>query len=608
MPGIAGFVGKGLNAERRDVLHAMIKCLVHEKFHSSGTHVSEQLGLYCGWVVHEHSFSDCLPAWNETRDVCLIFAGEHYGDQSDIDELAKRGHACGTNNASYLVHLYEELGLEFINRLNGFFSGVVFDLRHGTAAIFNDRYGLGRIYYHRTPDGLYFGSEAKSLLKVLPELRTLDATSIAQRLSLECTLGNRTLFSGLSLMPSGSVWTVSRSGEVSERRYFDGNDLERQRELNPVDYYQQLKETFARILPRYFGGPQRVGVSLTGGLDTRMIMAWQECPPFKLPCYTFGGMYRDCTDVTVARRVASACQQHHDTIGITRGFFAEFPALAKKAVYYTDGTFDVSGAVGIYNHRLAREIAPVRITGNYGDQAMRSVRAFNPTALCEDLFDPELVRLMTSSAAGEDDVSQDSGLTFFVSKQMPWYYYPRFALESSQLTVRSPYLDNDLVSLIGQAPQDALSSKEVTFRLIAEGSEALSRIPTDRGLVYPPIPIVTKFRNLYEDFTFKAEYAYDHGMPQWLSRIDHALAPLRLERLFLGRHKYYHFRIWYRRELASYVKDILLDRRTLSRSYLRGPVLERMVMDHLEGRRNYTNEIHKILTFELIQRHLIEQR
>ena len=69
------------------------------------------------------------------------------------------------------------------------------------------------------------------------------------------------------------------------------------------------------------------------------------------------------------------------------------------------------------------------------------------------------------------------------------------------------------------------------------------------------------------EFTFKAEYAYDYGMPQWLSRIDHFLSPLRLERLFLGRHKLLHFRVWYRDALADYVREILLDRRTLSRPY-----------------------------------------
>jgi asparagine synthase (glutamine-hydrolysing) len=429
-----------------------------------------------------------------------------------------------------------------------------------------------------------------------------------ERLSLDCTLGNRTLFSGVSLMPAGSVWTFSTNGEVRKDSYFDGRSLENQPELGRAEYCENLRDTFVRILPRYFSGQERAAVSVTGGLDTRMIMAWQQCPPYKLPCYTFGGTYRDSTDVQIGRAVANSCQQYHETIYVNRKFLSEFPALAKRAVYYTDGTVDVSGSVGIFTHRLARKIAPVRVTGNYGDQAMRSARSFNPTPLETELFDPEIAHLLRVDATACDNVARDSGLTFFISKQMPWYYYPRFALESSQLTVRSPYLDNDLVSLLYRAPRDVLSSKEVTFRLIAEGSKELSRIATDRGLVYPPVPIITRFRNLYQELTFKAEYAYNDGMPQWLARIDGTLEPLHLERLFLGRHKYYHFRIWYRHELSSYVKDVLLDTRTRSRPYLRGAFLEKMVLDHIEGRKNYTNEIHKILTIELIQRQFIEQK
>ena len=70
------------------------------------------------------------------------------------------------------------------------------------------------------------------------------------------------------------------------------------------------------------------------------------------------------------------------------------------------------------------------------------------------------------------------------------------------------------------------------------------------------------------EFSFKAEYAYDMGMPQWLARIDHAFSFLGWERLFLDRHKVFHFRVWYRDYLAGYVREILLDPRTLSRPYL----------------------------------------
>jgi asparagine synthase (glutamine-hydrolysing) len=180
-------------------------------------------------------------------------------------------------------------------------------------------------------------------------------------------------------------------------------------------------------------------------------------------------------------------------------------------------------------------------------------------------------------------------------------------LERTQLTVRSPYLDNDLVALVYQAPPGSMS-RELSLRLIDDGDPVLSRIPTDRGVLYRPFPVVTKLSHLYQEFTFKAEYTYDYGMPQWLARLDHHFARLRLERIFLGRHKFYHFRVWYRDELSRYVQDILLDSRTRARSYLRGDILEEMVKSHIEGYQNFSQEIHWLLTSELIQRHLIEQK
>jgi len=201
---------------------------------------------------------------------------------------------------------------------------------------------------------------------------------------------------------------------------------------------------------------------------------------------------------------------------------------------------------------------------------------------------------------------QGYDLSFIAFKQVPWHHYSRFAVEQSQLTPRSPYLDNDLVALMYRAPPDQVLSREPSLRLIAEGDPRLARIPTDRGLLYHPNPMPTWFRHFVQEFTAKAEYAYDYGMPQWLAGIDHKLAPLHLERLFLGRHKFYHFRVWYRDQLSQYLKDILLDSCSRNRPYINGQVLEEMVNSHIEGKRNYTSEIHRVLTAELLQRQLIE--
>ena len=119
-------------------------------------------------------------------------------------------------------------------------------------------------------------------------------------------------------------------------------------------------------------------MSLTGGMDTRMIMAWHKAVPGSLPCYTFGGMFRDCQDVVVARQVARACRQPHEVVGVGDEFLRRFSEYAERTVYLTDGCADVTRAPDLYVNEKAREIAPVRMTGNYGGEVLRRVRAFKP--------------------------------------------------------------------------------------------------------------------------------------------------------------------------------------------------------------------------------------
>jgi asparagine synthase (glutamine-hydrolysing) len=144
------------------------------------------------------------------------------------------------------------------------------------------------------------------------------------------------------------------------------------------------------------------------------------------------------------------------------------------------------------------------------------------------------------------------------------------------------------------------------LRLIADGNQDLLSVPTDRGLAGNRGKIVKMASRGVLEFLFKAEYASDMGMPQWLARLDHVCSPLRLGHVFLGRHKPFHFRVWYRDVLATYVKEMLLDPLSLSRPYLDRKGVEAMVRGHLAGYRNYTNELHKVLTLELIHRTFLD--
>ena len=599
MPGIAGIFTRDA-ARAPKMRDAMVHAMVHEKFYTSGGVDFESLGTWLGWTNHEGAFADCLPIWNEAKDICAIFVGEDFRDQEELDQLRGRGHNFDPNTASYLVHLYEEHGQAFFERLNGMFSGVVVDCRQQTVMLFNDRFGLGRIYIHETGDGLFFSSEAKSLLKVLPATRVLDSRSVGEYLSCGAVLQNRTLFSGISLMPPGSVWTFGQG--TRKERYFDPAILEQQGPLTESEYYEAVKGAWKRLLPRYFRGRQRMGLSLTGGIDSRLVLAWANAAPGTLPCYTFGGTRRDCWDVRIGRQLAELCKQSHETISVDRRFLTEFPRLAERAVFLTDGTLDPTGATDLYLHGRVRAIAPARMTGTYGGETMRRLVAFKPTTHLEHALTPEMRNQM--AGARETYLQELSGnrLSFSLFKQAPWHIYARLAVDKSQVTFRTPYLDNDLIRLAYRAPIHGNEVADVTSQLIECGNPALAKIPTDRGVVPGR---KSGWAHQFQQFTFKAEYAFDYGMPQWLTRADSLLAPLRFERFFLGRHKYYHFRTWYRRDLAGYLKDTLLTPAACARPYLEKGRLQQIVQDHTSGRANYTVELHRILALELVHRSLL---
>lgn len=606
MPGIVGYISCRQEANCPVPLEEMIKSMVHERTYRSGSITVEQLGVSAGWVTLADSFADCLPIWNKSKDVCLLFAGENFADPADLDRSGKRGNESDSCKAGYLVQLYENLGSRFFEQLNGVFSGLLIDLRERRTVLFTDRYGLGRVYCHETPEGVYFASEAKALLKALPQLRQLDVRGLAEQFACGCVLQNRTLFSKISVLPAGAAWTFCPGESPKKRHFFDTKSWESQPTLPESEYYERLKQVFTGVLPRYFRSRQKISMSLTGGLDSRMIMAWADLPPSTLPCYSHRGMFRECADARVARRVATVCGQSHRTLTVDGEFMRQFPVLAERAVYLTDGCMDVSGAASLYVNRIARdEIAPVRMTGNYGGEVLRGVVMLGPAKLRNPFLTSEFMSKVNEGRATLAAERQCRRTSLIISKQVPWHHHSRFKLESSQLTIRSPYLDNELVSLAFQAPTDISTNQRLAARLITDGKPELAQFPTDRG----PLGrsgMLGRISERYQEFTFKADYAYDYGMPHWLARTDRLLSPLHLERLFLGRHKYYHFRYFYRTQLAPFVKEVLLDPRALSRPYLDRRQVEQMVLDHTAGRGNYTSEIHVLLTSELTQRQLIE--
>jgi asparagine synthase (glutamine-hydrolysing) len=250
LPGIVGLITNRPRAAAESELRAMVESLRHEPFYASGTWIYSEQGIYVGWVARRGSFADAMPLLNESGDVTLVFSGEEFPEPDTVALLRARGHQVEPHGPSYLVHRAEE-ETDFPKSLNGRFHGLLVNRASGTAMLFNDRFGLQRLYYHEAKDAFYFAAEAKAILKARPELRATDPRGVGEFIVCGCVLENRTLFSGIHVLPPGSSWYF-RGGRLEKKAaYFEPREWEEEEPYKPEDYFAQLRDVFVRNLPRY---------------------------------------------------------------------------------------------------------------------------------------------------------------------------------------------------------------------------------------------------------------------------------------------------------------------------------------------------------------------
>jgi len=577
----------------------------YESFYDSGLFSIPEIGGYAGWVAHENSLAAGQPFLNERRDVVLLLSGECFVDPETRTGLRQKGHELGQAAGSWLVHLYEEEGDRFFEKLNGLFSGLLIDKRQAKAFLFNDRYGLERLYWHETENAFFFASEAKALLRVLPELRAFDREGVAQFLAFGCTLGEATLFRGVQLLPGGSVWSF-QNGECQKRKYFSPKSWESQPILSAEAFVAEFQETFQRILPRYFESESRTGIALTGGQDSRMIMACLPKTGERPVCYTFSGENRDTLDALLAAQIAEVCGLEHRILRIDRDFFLDFASHVDRTVYITDGSLGSLGAHEIYLNNRARALSPVRVTGVFGGEILRGVSMFKPLHLAHRLVNADLAETV-SSCTGNWSRNGEHSVTFAAFRETPELRFALVSASRSQVTFRTPYLDNEIVALAYRAPETARMSSDCTSSLVKVNNLSLSKLPTDMGELGEANRVTVALRRIFAKVACKLDYFRSEGLPPGLSSLDPLLTQISSVLGIAGLHKYLPYRSWFQRELADYVKSVVSDARAQHAVFWNLDFLEYMMREHIRGRKNYTLELNAVLTLEAVERLLLRE-
>lgn len=250
------------------------------------------------------------PIGNEDDSIQLVVNGEFYGFESIRRELEQAGHRFRTESDSELaLHLYEELELDFVCRLRGEFSLVVWDGRQRRLIAVRDRFGVKPLFYAQTPAGVFIASEAKALFAAgVP--REWDVESFFDAASMQYVLPDRTVFRGVRQVPPGCLLTVD-NGNVEVQRYWDipgspddSTALDSEREL---DLIEQCRHHVVDAISARLRSDVPVCFQLSGGLDSSVVLgtaAAHSSHPVDAYTVTFGDA--DYDEGRFARDVARA--------------------------------------------------------------------------------------------------------------------------------------------------------------------------------------------------------------------------------------------------------------------------------------------------------------
>src|SRR5690606_7627400 len=239
-------------------------------------------------------------------------------------------------------------------------------------------------------------------------------------------------------------------------------------------------------------------------------------------CYTFAGIQGETLDVRIGRRVAHACGLEHHTLRIGPEFLAKYGELVDRTAFITDGCAGALGAHEIYLNAQARQLAPVRVTGNFGSEILRGMSTFKSIGLCDDLLEPGL-RARVAAQRASEAAPEPHPVLFAAFHEIPSVHYGIPAAARSQLTFRSPFLRNGIVELAARSPARERSSHAASAAVIERYRPKLAEIPTDRGVLPAGGHSGRYASRAFAEITFKLDYWHKEGLPRVLGGLEPVL-------------------------------------------------------------------------------------
>ncbi len=378
MCGIAGIVALRSDAPSREDLVRMCDAMTHRGPDDAGYWVEGPVAIGMRRLSIIDLVGGHQPIFNEDGTVGVVFNGEIYNYRELRAWLESAGHRFRTvSDTEVIVHLWEQVGIDFPRHLDGMFAIALFDRVRRRLVLARDPVGIKPLYYALGPDGLVFGSEVKAVLASGRVPRRLDVDALAQFLAWEYVPGAGTLLGDVRrLEPARSLEFNLDTGQGQVRRYWDLLTASAEPCVRSAREWEDAVDTAVRAaVQRQLVSDVPLGAFLSGGVDSSLVVAAMG------PVETFSIGFDDPTynETQWSRRVANHLGVRHH-VEIVRPQVLE---LFEHLMHFMDdpiGDFSIFPTYLV--SRLASRHVKVVLSGDGGDELFGGYESF----LAEEKF------------------------------------------------------------------------------------------------------------------------------------------------------------------------------------------------------------------------------
>lgn len=624
MCGIAGIVHSENGAiAGRESIHRMCEQIVHRGPDDEGIYIQGNAGLGMRRLSIIDLAGGHQPIHNEDESVWVVFNGEIYNFQELRVELESRGHRFYTNtDTEVIVHLYEDLGADCVQRLRGMFAIAIYDERRRKLLLARDRLGIKPLHYAFDKGRLLFGSEIKTILAVSPELREVSAEGLLQYVDCGYISDSHSAFRKISKLPPGYLLEFA-DGQITTRQYWDLPAFSTHEPASEEECLDELERRLAEAVRIRLIADVPLGALLSGGTDSSIVVALMARAS-SLPVRTFSIGFEEASfDETVyARKVAERFgTEHHE--------FVVRPNIHETLTYLTsflDEPFGDSSMLPTYFvSRMARQFVTVVLSGDGGDELFGGYERY-AIQMSRRRFNwiPPWAGSLYRSTVFPMLSQRTRGRGFLYEISLPWSERVINGFTFRWMLGGGTSLLTGEFKRLAENGADPLNPFRAYLKKAAN-YDPLSQLLYLDTKTYLPGDILTKVDRMSMATSLEARVPIlDHHFVEWSASLPahwkmrglnqkyilkKLAARVGVPEEVLNRPKQ-GFALplvhWIRNELKRDFAQILLEPRTIQRGYFDRQGLSVLLEEHFSGRRNHSGKLWRLLAFELWHRNFLE--